>query len=88
MWGRLYAIVVKELWAILRDPRARIILIVPPLTQLFVFGLASTLEVKNFDIGVYNRDSGASSQELIERLGGSPNVGRIVSIRSPAEAHD
>ncbi|HEX4676336.1 MAG TPA: ABC transporter permease [Steroidobacteraceae bacterium] len=88
MGGRLYAVVVKELWAILRDPRARIILVVPPLFQLFVFGFASTLEVRNFDIGVYNRDGGASSREFIERLGGSPNVGRIVPIGSPGEARD
>ena len=82
MWGRLYAVVVKEMWAILRDPRARIILIVPPIVQMFVFGFASTLEVKNFDVGVYDRDGGIWSQEFIQRLAGSPNVGRIVSLNS------
>ncbi|MBS0579485.1 MAG: ABC transporter permease [Proteobacteria bacterium] len=88
MWGRLQAMVVKELWAILRDPRARIILIVPPIVQLFVFGFATTLEVKNFDVGIYDRDNGAASQEFIQRLAGSPNVGRIVSVHSPAEARE
>ncbi|MEP6884265.1 MAG: ABC transporter permease [Gammaproteobacteria bacterium] len=88
MWGRLYAVVVKELWAILRDPRARVILIVPPVVQLFVFGFASTLEVKNFNVGIFNRDGGACSQELIQRLAGSPNIGHIVSIHSQADARD
>lgn len=88
MWSRLYAVMVKELWAILRDPRARIILVVPPIVQLLVFGFACTLEVKNFDIGVYNRDGGVWSREFIQRLAGSPNVGRIVPIRSAAEVAD
>lgn len=85
MWGRLRAIIVKELWAILRDPRARIILIVPPVIQLFVLGFATTLEVKNMDIAVYNRDGGTWSNEFVQRLTGSPNVRRIVWVGSPRE---
>jgi ABC-2 type transport system permease protein len=86
MWQRLRAMIVKELWAILRDPRARMILIVPPLVQLLVFGFATTLEVKNFDVGVYDRDGGTTSREYIERLSGSPNVRRVVAIHTPAAA--
>jgi ABC-2 type transport system permease protein len=86
MLERLQAIVVKELWAILRDPRARIILVLPPLVQLFVFGFATTLEVKNFDVAVYDRDGGHWSQEFVQRLGGSPNVRRIINISSSQAA--
>jgi len=86
MPNRLRAIIVKEFWAILRDPRSRIILVVPPLLQLFVFGFAMTLEVKNFDVGIYSRDDGTWSREFVQRLAGSPNVGRIVSLPSPAAA--
>ena len=81
--GRLIAMMVKELWAVLRDPRGRIILIVPPILQLVLFSAAATLEVKNVDVGVYNRDHGAASTEFIKQLAGSPNVRRIVSISSP-----
>ena len=35
---RLRALIVKELLTTLRDPRSRIILVVPPLVQLVVFG--------------------------------------------------
>lgn len=83
---RLRAIIIKELWAILRDPRTRITLIVPPILQLFLFGVATTLEVKNITIGVLNRDGGAWSQDMIERVQGSPNVTRIVVLGSDAEA--
>jgi len=81
---RLTAIIVKELWAILRDPRARISLVLPPLIQLLVFAYASTLEVKNVTIGVLDRDGGQWSHEIIQRVAGSPNVKRIVRLESDA----
>ncbi|MBW7947016.1 MAG: ABC transporter permease, partial [Sphingomonadaceae bacterium] len=71
--ARLKAIIVKELWAILRDPRARITLIVPPLLQLFLFGFASTLEVTNIRVGVLDYDGGVWSHEVVARVAGSPN---------------
>ncbi|MEO8723685.1 MAG: ABC transporter permease [Sphingobium sp.] len=83
---RLLAMIRKELLAVLRDTRARITLIVPPLLQLILFSSAATLEVKNVDIGVYNRSSGAASSEFISQLAGSPNVRRIIKIDSPDAA--
>jgi drug efflux transport system permease protein len=78
---RLRSIIIKELWAILRDPRTRIILLVPPVVQLLIFGLATTLEVKNMTLGVLNRDSGVWSQEVLQRVAGSPNVTRMISLK-------
>lgn len=80
---RLFAMIVKELWAVFRDPRARITLFAPPLLQLVLFGFAATLEVRNFDVGVLDRDSGIWSHEVVSSLAGSPNVGRIVPLASP-----
>lgn len=82
-WVRLKAMILKELWAVLRDPRSRITLILPPLLQLFLFGFAATLDVKNITLGVYDRDRGAWSQEVIDRLAGSRNVTRLVRLDSP-----
>ena len=82
---RLWAIVKKELLATVRDPAARITLVVPPVVQLFVFALATTLEVKDFDVGVLDASSGPASVEFLQRLAGSPNTGRIVRLRSPAD---
>jgi ABC-2 type transport system permease protein len=72
MWRRLRALIMKELLAVLRDPRSRMILIGPPLLQMFVFSYAATLDVTNIDIGVLNRDAGRWSAEFIERLDGAP----------------
>jgi len=85
---RLWAMIVKETWAILRDPKSRAILVMPPLVQLFVFSFATTLDVKNVDIGVYDRSHGAAAMDLIQRIDGSPNFRRIVPIRSQAEMRE
>lgn len=79
---RLVAMIVKELWAVLRDPKSRIVLFVPPLMQLFIFTFATTLDVKNVDIGLLDRSSGAHSAELVQRIAGSPNFRQIVRLRS------
>lgn len=70
---RLLAMIVKESWALLRDPKARIILVLPPLLQLFIFTYATTLDVRNVDIGILDRSSGVHSAEFVSRLAGSPN---------------
>jgi ABC-2 type transport system permease protein len=85
---RLQAMIVKEFWAVLRDPRGRIVLFVPPLLQLFVFGLATTLDVRNFDVGILDRSGGPAAIELASQIAGSPNVGRIVSLHSSEELRE
>ena len=83
MWRRLRALVVKELLAVLRDPRGRLILIVPPILQLFVFAYAATMEVKNADLALLDRDRGAWSQELVRRVEGSPTFRSILVVDTP-----
>ena len=68
IWIRLKALIVKELLAAFRDPKARAALIIPPLLQLFLFAFAATLEVTNVPVGVVNDDWGAASQKLVSRL--------------------
>ncbi|RZI47343.1 ABC transporter permease [Rickettsiales endosymbiont of Peranema trichophorum] len=65
-------LIYKELLILLRDPKARIVLIVPPLLQLILFAFAATLEVKNASILIYNQDVGAHSREIINRLSATP----------------
>lgn len=51
MFFRIATLVHKELEALLRDPKGRLLLIVPVLLQLAIFPLAATLEVKNSTYG-------------------------------------
>jgi len=82
---RLAAMIVKELWAVLRDPKSRIVLIMPPLMQLFIFTYATTLDVKNADIGLLDLSSGPHAVELVNRIAGSPNFREIRRLASPQE---
>jgi ABC-2 type transport system permease protein len=82
-WRRIWAMILKEIWVMITDPRGRITLIAPPLIELFLMGYAATLEVKHITLGVYNRDNGAWSQEVVDRLAGSPNVSRLIRLDSP-----
>jgi hypothetical protein len=68
IWTRISALIVKELLAAFRDPRARVALIVFPLLQLFLFAFAATLEVSNVPVGVLNQDWGMESEQLISRF--------------------
>jgi len=77
-WPRTGALIVKELLAVLRDKRSRIVLVGPPVIQLLVFSFAATLEVRNVSVGVLNQDRGAAAVELVERLAGSPEFSHLV----------
>ena len=65
---RLRAQFIKEVLSVLRDPRSRMVVFVPPILQLLVFAFAATLEVRNVDIAVYDQDAGRWSHELVQRL--------------------
>jgi len=83
--GRIWAMIVKELLVVLRDPKGRTVLVMPPLIQLFVFTFATTLDVKNVDLAVLDQSRGAQSVELVQRLAGSPNFREIRMLHSMAE---
>ncbi|MCB1676022.1 MAG: ABC transporter permease [Halioglobus sp.] len=79
---RLRAQIVKELLSLLRDPRSRLILFAPPLMQLLVFTFAATLEVRNANIAVYDRDAGHWSHELTARVAAADFVKQVYTVRS------
>jgi len=79
---RLKAQIVKELLSILRDPRSRIVLVGPPLIQLFVFSFAATLDVANIGIAIHDRDAGRWSHELVARVTAAGFVGTVVPVNS------
>lgn len=68
MLSRILSLIVKELLTVLKDPKGRVILIVPPLIQAVVFTFAATLEVNNLTLAINNLDSGKWGHELVQRL--------------------
>ncbi len=85
MWGRIAALIVKELLAVWRDKRSRLAIIGPPLVQLVLFSYAATLDVTNVAIGVLNRDDGAWSRAFVQRLDGSTTFTDIRALERQAE---
>ena len=83
---RLRALIVKELLAVVRDPRGRMILIVPPVIQLLVFAFAATMDVKRVDAAVVNQDAGHWGAELVQRVRASPSFRSVESAVSIGEA--
>ena len=86
MLQRLFAIIRKELITMLRDPRARLSLIIPPIIQLFIFASAATMEVKNISLAVVDLDRGPYAVGVLERLRGSPSFTRLPRYTSVAAA--
>ncbi len=84
-WFRIKALIIKEILAVWRDKKSRIVLIAPPLIQLIIFSHAATLDVINISLGIYNQDNGWYSHELIQRVKGSPYFKYIYEFKNPAD---
>jgi ABC-2 type transport system permease protein len=86
-WGRLHALLAKEFTQLLRDPRMRFTLIVPPLIQLFIFGYAATFDVRHAEVAVVNHDDSQQSRELLSAIAATGHYTlRFVSTLSVASA--
>ncbi|MDR3108265.1 MAG: ABC transporter permease [Planctomycetaceae bacterium] len=85
MLNRLFHLIIKEFLALLRDPKTRGILIVPPILQIFIFSYAITQDVKNVSLAVLNHDTGVESGTLIQRFQQSPTFTRIISLSHRGE---
>jgi len=83
---RLLAIIRKELITMLRDPRARYSLLLPPIIQLFIFSSAATMEVKNIHLGVVDLDRGPYAAEVLQGLHGSRSFTALPLYPALAEA--
>src|ERR1700741_306336 len=70
----------------LRAPRARGALILPPIIQLFIFSSAATMEVKNIALAIVDLDRGPYAAEIEQRLAGSRSFTRLPRYASVAGA--
>lgn len=82
---RLRAQFVKEVLSILRDPRSRMVVFMPPMLQLLVFAFAATLEVRQVNIAVHDQDAGRWSHELVARLEGADFISNVLRVSGSRE---
>lgn len=86
MGTRLWALIIKELLNILRDPKSRTVLIAPPVIQIFLFSFAMTMEAKNVSLGILDLDAGREGYALVQRFRRSETFTRIVFLKSQTDA--
>ncbi|MDE2624902.1 MAG: ABC transporter permease [Betaproteobacteria bacterium] len=80
MLARIYALVIKEFLALLKDRATRVVLVGPPIIQLIVFGYAATFDLNHVPYVVYDEDGGGAARQLLAHFEGSPTfriVGRV-----------
>lgn len=84
MLQRILALVRKEFLALLKDPKSRMVLIVPPLIQLLVFGYAATFDLKQVPYAIYNEDRGQAARELLAHFAGAPSFHQVAETNDMA----
>lgn len=85
MWRRILALTIKEFLTILKDKRSRVVIVVPPLIQLMVFGYAATFDLKHVPFAVFNEDRGIAARELVAAFRGSPSFEEVARLAQDRE---
>ena len=85
MWRRIRALMAKEFLALLKDKRSRIVVFVPPILQLLVFGYAATFDLNRIPLAVYDEDHSQASRDLVARFEGSPIFQLVTTISHDAK---
>ncbi len=83
---RILALIRKEFLAVLKDPRSRFIIFLPPILQSMIFGYAASFDLNSVPYAVYDQDHSAASAAFLHRLDGSgifqrqADLGRIEDV--------
>ncbi|HNW25330.1 MAG TPA: ABC transporter permease [Candidatus Gastranaerophilaceae bacterium] len=85
MFRRILSLIKKEFIAIWADPRSRILIIVPPLLQLFIFAHAATMEVRNLHVAVLDKSNTLQSRELTADFANSRWFKKIIYVKDENE---
>ncbi|WP_414041889.1 ABC transporter permease [Acidithiobacillus sp. M4-SHS-6] len=85
MLARIWALVIKEFLALLRDKKSRFVIIGPPLIQLLVFGYAATFDLNHIPYAVFNQDSGFASRQLLAEFQGSSAFQQVATIENAGQ---
>jgi ABC-2 type transport system permease protein len=85
---RILALARKEMLAVLKDPRSRVSLFLPPIIQCLIFGYAASYDLNNVPYAVLDQDRTAASRELMARLDGSGIFTRVRELTRAADIRD
>jgi len=87
---RLRALLAKEFRQLLRDPRMRFFVVVPPLIQLMVLGYAASFDVREAQVAVVDYAHTQQSRDLLAAItaGGHFQLHPFVAMTAAADAMD
>jgi ABC-2 type transport system permease protein len=83
--ARILALTRKELLAVLKDPRSRMSLLVPPVVQALIFGYAATYDLNHVTYAALDRDHSAASRQLLAGLDGSGVFERVADLQRASD---
>ena len=82
---RILALTRKELLAVLKDPRSRMSLLIPPIVQALLFGYAATYDLNHVTYAALDQDHTAASRQLLAGLDGSGVFERVANLQRAAD---
>jgi ABC-2 type transport system permease protein len=85
---RILALIRKEFLAVLKDPRSRFIIFLPPLLQCLIFGYAASFDLNTVAYAVLDQDRSATSVALLSRLDGSGVFERQANLARASDIAD
>ncbi len=77
---RILALTHKELLAILKDPRSRFSLLIPPILQCLIYGYVATYDLNDVPYALLDQDRSAASKNLLAGLDGSGVFRRVANL--------
>lgn len=75
----------KEALMILKDKRARFILVMPILIQTVLFGYVATYDLNKVEYALLDEDHSQASRELARRFEAAPVFARVATLRNSAQ---
>lgn len=85
---RVFALIKKELLAILKDPQSRILVFMPPIVQCLLFGYAASFDLNHVPYAVLDQDRSPASTQLLAHLDGSGVFERVATVYRTADIKD
>src|SRR5271166_2465691 len=82
---RILGLTWKELLTVLKDPRGRFTLLVPPILQCLIYGYVATYDLNDVAYGVLDQDRSSASYELLARLDGTGVFRRAGNLERAAD---
>ena len=82
---RILTLIKKELLAVLKDPRSRVVILLPPVIQSLLFGYAASYDLNHVPYVLMDQDHSAASRSLIGHLEGARTFERVAE---PAREED